>query len=249
MSRELIAALLVLAAAPARADDSGTVTKPSGSSNITNVVEEGEPKLSMPTESDRVAWTKSGFRLGLGLAYGRLEGLRGAPSGRLLGAVLHAGLRLDADWSLITTFEYASASARGGLSGLRFAGTIDPTWHVTRELSLAFGFGFGGIVEGRTGRMDSNPLPSTLDTSYTFGSSNPPVASCSGVGATGLLRGAYTWVIGPRSTTDLEIEIIGQYTSCTDKTGRVDPDTATPITRSQYWPHWGATLGWGFAWR
>ena len=48
-----------------------------------------EPKLSLPTEADRAAWTRPGFRLQLGGGYGQLVGLRGAPDGRLY-AVLHA---------------------------------------------------------------------------------------------------------------------------------------------------------------
>jgi hypothetical protein len=242
-----LAALLALVT-PALADDTGTATKPSGTVGIAKEEDE-PPKLSLPTESDRVAWTKPGFRLGLGLEYGRFDGLRGAPSGRLIGAVLHAGLRLDEDWSLMTTFIYASASQSGGLKGLRFAGTIDPTWHVTRSFSLAFGFGFGGIVEGSTGRKDAEPLGNEINTSYTFGSSMNPVTSCSGVGVAGLLRAAYTWVLGPRASTSLELEVIGQYTACVDKTGRVDDDTAQAIVRTQYWPHAGATLGWGVSWR
>ena len=210
---------------------------------------DGEVKLSLPTEGDRIAWTRPGFRLGLGLAYGEFAGLRGAPSGRLLGAVVHSGLRLDADWSLIASFDYARASSAAGISGLRFAGTIDPTWHVTRSFSLAFGFGFGGIVEGHTNRPDVDPLPGTLDSSYTFPSSRTPLPSCSGVGAAGLVRAEYTWVIGPRSSTHVELEAIGQYTQCVDPTGVVEPDTAQPIVRTQYWPNAGATLSWGFTWR
>ena len=125
--------------------------------------DDGEVKLSLPTESDRAAWTRPGFRLGLGLDYGELVGLRGAPSGRLLGVNMHAGLRLDDDWSLLVSFDYARVSSPAGISGLRFAGTLDPTWHVTRAFSLAFGFGFGGIVEGHTNRPDVDPLPNTLD--------------------------------------------------------------------------------------
>ena len=139
----------------------------------------------------------------LGLVYGRLVGLEGAPSGRLLGATVRVGLRLDADWSVLASFQYASASAPGGLSGLRFAGTIDPTWHVTRHLALALGLGFGGIVEGRTGRPDVDPLPDTLETSYTFPSATPPLPSCSGVGAAALARAEWTFVLGPRSATSL----------------------------------------------
>src|SRR5690242_19926676 len=59
--------------------------------------EDAPPKLSLPTEADRAAWTRPGFRLELGLTYGYLHGLRGAPSGRLLGPKLRFGLRLDKD--------------------------------------------------------------------------------------------------------------------------------------------------------
>jgi hypothetical protein len=211
--------------------------------------EDGVVRLSLPTEADRTAWTRPGFRLGLGLVYGRMEGLRGAPSGRLLGPMLHAGLRLDKDWSIYASFEYASASQSKGLSGLRFAGTIDPTWHVTPSLALAFGFGFAGIVEGRTGRPDPDPIPGMVTTGYTFPSAAHPLPSCSGVGAAGLVRGTYSYVMGPRATFNAELEVFGQYTACVDRTGRVEDDTAQPIVREQYWPHLGVSLGAGFAWR
>jgi hypothetical protein len=211
--------------------------------------DDGEPRLSLPTEADRAAWRKSGFRLGLGLVYGRLIGLRGAPSGRLLGPTVRVGLRLDESWSVYTSFQYASASKSGELSGLRFAGTIDPTWHVTPSLSIAAGFGFGGIVEGRTGRMDADPLPSTLETSYTFPDASHPIASCSGVGAAGLLRVEWGYVLGPRSQTSLALEGVGQWTGCVDDTRRIEPDTGTAIVRRQWWPHTGVTLAWSIAWR
>ena len=163
--RALVVATVAVSASVARAD---APPAPAAPATAPAADSDGEAKLSLPTESDRLAWTRPGFRLGIGLAYGELVGLRGAPSGRLLGVALHAGLRLDADWSLIVSFDYARASAAGGLSGLRFAGTLDPTWHVTKQLALAVGFGFGGIVEGRTDRPDVDPLGSTLDTSYTF---------------------------------------------------------------------------------
>lgn len=207
-------------------------------------------QLSLPTEADRVAWRRSGFRLGLGVLYGQMAGLGGAPSGRLLGVLLRIGVRLDADWSIYTSFQYASASAKGGLSGLRFAGTVDPTWNVTHNLSLSVGFGFGGIVEsGSTGRPEVDPLPSTLDTSYTFPDAKTPLPSCNGVGAAGLARAEYAWVIGPRAKTSLALELLGQDTDCVDPTGRVEPDTAQPIVRRQFWSHVGATLAWGITWR
>ncbi len=86
---------LVLAARIARAD---------------TVDEDPEPKLSLPTEADRQAWQRPGFRLGLGFGFGELVGLRGAPDGRLYAANLRAGLRLDARWSLIGSFQYAVAA-------------------------------------------------------------------------------------------------------------------------------------------
>jgi len=217
--------------------------------NATTDSDEGEPRLSLPTEADRDAWKRGGFRLGLGLVYGRLIGLEGAPSGRLLGATIRLGLRLDQDWSVIGSLQYASASAAGGLSGLRFAGTIDPTWHVTSHLSLAVGFGFAGIVEGSPGRPDVPPLPSTLGASYTFPSPSPPVPNCSGVGVAGLLRAEWSFVLGPRATTAFSVEGIGQWTGCVDDTGLVEPDTAQAIVRRQWWPHAGVVGGWGVMWR
>jgi hypothetical protein len=212
--------------------------------------DEGEPRLSLPTEADKDAWQRSGFRFGLGLSYGRLHGLQGAPSGRLLGAMARLGLRLDADWSVMASFQYQLASSTGGgLAGLRFAGTLDPTWHVTPHLALAIGLGFGGIVEANTGRADVAPLPSTLSTSYTFPTASPPLPACSGVGVAGLARAEWSIVIGPRASTSLMVETTGQWTGCVADTGQVDPDTGLAIVRRQWWPHLGATAAWGITWR
>jgi hypothetical protein len=211
--------------------------------------DEGEPRLSLPTEADRDAWLRSGFRMGLGIVYGEFAGLEGAPSGRLRGVTVRMGLRLDADWSVLASFQYALASSPGGLDGLRFAGTIDPTWHVTRHLSLAVGFGFGGIVEGSTGRPEVMPLPSSLNTSFTFPGASPPLPSCSGVGAAALARVEWTFILGPRAATGFSVEAVGQWTGCVADTGNVEADTGQAIVRRQWWPHAGATVGWGMTWR
>jgi hypothetical protein len=137
----------------------------------------------------------------------------------------------------------------GGLDGLRFAGTLDPTWHATRHLSIAVGIGFGGIVEGSTGRPDVDPLPGTLSASYTLPAGSPPLPSCSGVGAAGLTRLGWSAVLGPRSAMTFDLEAIGQWTGCVQDTGRVEPDTGKAIVRRQWWPHVGATAGWGITWR
>lgn len=208
------------------------------------------PKLSLPTEDNPTAWRGPGLRLQVGVGAGGLKGLGGAPSGRLIAAIVRVGARLDADWSLMASFQYAQATAAGGLSGLRFAGTLDPTWHVTPHLDLAIGIGFGGIVEGRTGRVDPDPAQqSSLANSYTLPSASPPLPSCSGVGVATLLRGSWMFPLGPASQTGLALELDGQWTGCVDNTGRVEPDTAQPIARRQWWPHVGGTLAWLVGWR
>lgn len=230
----IAAALLALAAttAPpaARADD-----------------DDGPVKVSLPTESDREAWSRPGFRLELGAAYGQLFGIGGAPHGRLLGPILRTGVRLDEDWSLLGTLQYTAAS--GELAGLRYAGTVEPTWHITRQLSLAVGIGFGGIVEGRTGRTGPEPPVGTSGGSYTYPSARQPFASCEGTGVAGLGRVEWLMVLGPRSASGFALEVGGQWTGCVDDTGRVEPDTAEPIVRRQFWPHLGGTLAWVIAWR
>jgi hypothetical protein len=210
---------------------------------------DGPIRFSLPSESERASWRLPGFRLELGLLYGEFHGLGGAPSGRLLGPLVRVGVRLDADWSLMASLEYASASRSGGLSGLRFAGLLEPIWNVTPQLSLGVGVGFGGIVEGRTGRPDPEPLGSSLDTSYTFPDASTPLASCSGVGVAGRARVAWMTVLGRRSSTGVALEVDGQWTGCVDDTHRLEPDTAQPIVRRQFWPHLGASLSWVIAWR
>jgi hypothetical protein len=231
----LCALVAVLAAAPARAD--------------TGDDDEGAERFSLDTQTDEDAWRQPGFRLQLGVAVGDLAGLGGAPGGRLIGPVLRVGLRLDESWSIIAGFEYLSAQKSGGLSGLRYAGTLEPTWHVSQNLSLAVGLGFGGIVEGTTGRADPDPKGSTLDNSYTFPDASTPLPSCTGLGVTGLARGEWMWILGPRSSLGLALEVFGQWTGCQSSTGRVEPDTAEPIVRRQWWPSVGATLGLVIEWR
>ncbi len=159
-------------------------------------------------------------------------------------------MRLDEDWSLLASFQYARASANGGLSGLRFSGTIDPTWHATRHLSLALGLGFGGIVEGehraapRSARIRGR---STARTRF-----RPRVRRCRAAAASALpalARAEWTIVLGPRSATSFALEAIGQWTGCVDDTGTVEPDTGQAIVRRQWWPHAGVTAIWGMTWR
>ena len=209
--------------------------------------EDAPPRLSLPTESDRALWKKSGFRMGLGLVYGRFYGIGGPPDAHLIGPTIRVGLRLDEDWSLMGSLQYLYAS--GGMKGLRFAGTIEPTWHATQHLSLALGLGFGGILETGSSRPNPDPQSSTLTSSYTFPNASPPIPNCNGVGVAGLARAEWMVVMGPRSATGLAFEMDGQWTGCVDDSGRLEPDTATPIVRRQWWPHLGGSLIWGILWR
>ena len=211
--------------------------------------EDPPPRLSLPTESDRELWKKPGFRFGLGLVYGRLYGIGGAPNASLIGPTIRAGVRLDAQWSLLGSLQYLYATAGGGMQGLRFAGTLEPTWHATEHLSLAAGIGFGGIVEANSTRTNPDPQSSTLTSSYTFPDAKTPIPNCSGVGVAGLLRAQWMMVMGPRSSTGLALQMDGQWTGCVDDSGRLEPDTATPIVRRQWWPHLGGSLTWEVQWR
>jgi hypothetical protein len=230
LSRGIAGALVVMSAATASAGDG-----------------DGATRVSLPTEADRIAWQASGLRLGLGLALGEARGLHGAPSGRLIGLRLHIGVRLDDEWSMLTTFQYAAASRHDGLSGLQFQGTVDPTWHVTPSLALAVGMGFAGFVEGNTGRADT--APQATDVSITIPIARDPISSCSGLGVTGLARATWSYVIGPHASTGIELEVFDQFTRCVQDNGLVDPDTAQPIARTQYWTHEGITLSVGVTWR
>jgi hypothetical protein len=54
-------------------------------------------------------------------------------------------------------------------------------------------------------------------------------ASCSGVGAAGLARVEWGYVLGPRAQTSVALEVVGQWTGCVDDTNRIELDTGTAI--------------------
>jgi hypothetical protein len=205
-------------------------------------------RLSLPTQDDRTAWLQPGFRTELGFGYGGMFGLGGAPGATSYTPLLRVGARLDASWSLLGSFQYAAVS--DGLLGLRFAGTVDPVWHVTEQFSLAAGLGFGGLVEGRTGRKNPDEAQSkSLVASYTLPDAYPPTHQCNGVGTVGLLRAAWHMVLGPISALSVQTEGFGQWTGCEERVGRVEPDSARPIVRRQWLPHVGWTAALVVGWR
>jgi hypothetical protein len=210
---------------------------------------DGETSLALeePTE----AWDRPGFRITLAIPYGELVGVRGAPSGNLIGGAVRAGLRLDADWSTIFTFQYelARTNDAAALGGFRFSGTIDPTWHVSDNLALAVGVGFGGIIESGRDRPDPEPTDDALESSYTFPDAETPIGSCTGVGVAALARAEWSYVLSARASASVAFELFGQWTGCVDDVGRVEPDTGAPIVRRQWWAHTGGTLSIGVTFR
>jgi hypothetical protein len=214
-------------------------------------------KLSLPTQADAEAWREPGMRLFLGVKYGYFQGLLGVPSGleRLAtyypgGVVARVGRRLDADWSLLGSFQYGGVFEVGGINGLRYSGTIDPTWHIDDHWDVSLGVGFGGLVETTGGRANPDAQRSAqLVATYTHPNARYPVQSCSGLGVTGLARVQWLTVIGSLATTGFALEAAGQWTRCVSGTNNVEPDTAKSITIRQWWPSLMYSVGWMVGWR
>lgn len=246
MTLRLLALALVAGAACAPCGAYAQAVMPAPASAT---VDEGLPfQLSLPTMADRDAWRTPGFRLHLGYGYGQLIGLDGTPDAVTHIILARAGARLDADWSLFMSLAYAIASE--GISGLRFTGTIDPTWHVGDHFHVAAGAGLAGFVEANEGREEQDAaLRGELVASYSYTGREPLISSCSGVGVAAILRAGATLVIGPLASTELAIQLDGQWVGCELATGRVEPDTAEAIVRRQWWPHLAAHLAWTVAWR
>ena len=242
-----IAPAMATAAAPVAAPVTATVQTPGPAAADED--DDALPfKLSLPTIADRDAWRTAGFRLHLGYAYGQLFGVAGTPDAITHIILARAGVRLDADWSIMFSLAYAVASE--GLIGLRFAGTIDPTWHLGDHFYLAMGGGVAGVVESESYRDEPNGSQrDALVATYTFPDATPLLPTCSGMGVTALLRAGASMVIGPLASTELALQVDGQWVGCEESLGRVEPDTAKAIMRRQWWPHLGANLAWTVVWR
>ena len=192
MRAAALALTLVVAQGAARADDAKpvpdkviVVPAPKPKSD-----EDGEPKLSLPTEADRAAWTRSRIPA---RARPRLRPSSTACAAHRADACsvrrCGSGCGSIRDWSLLASFQYAVASKTSGLSGLRFAGTRRSDVARRRRASaLASALGSAASSRAAPGDPDADPLASTLDTSYTFPDASHPLPSCSGVGAAGLAR-------------------------------------------------------------
>jgi hypothetical protein len=229
-----------VAAAPATVDGappSRTITEPADG--------DGPVRLSLPSESDRAAWGRSGFRLGLGVLYGALRGDGGVPSSSMLGLAIRPGVQLDADWAIYLPLQYAALA-----SGARFVASIEPTWHVTPYLAVGLGLGYGGLIGQSTGVLGPTvPDLYAIGQSYTFVDTRTPLSQCDGVGLAVHGRVELGYVLGPRSRTHLALELFRQWTGCEQGSGSVDAYTGVEPVSRQLWTDVGLSLAWGIEWR
>jgi hypothetical protein len=250
-------AALAVAAAPllawhdSAADPASPSTQPVAQSRQVAPDEaDGEVRLSLPTEEDRAAWQRSGFRLALGVLYGQLRGTRDVPDLTLKGVVIRPGIRIDPEWSVYLPLQYATTSK----GGARFAAAVEPTWHVAPSFAVGFGLGYAGLIGiSPYDPFLPNPGPEMeieqLDQSYTFSESKKAIRSCDGVGITALVRAELGYVLGPRSRMHLALEALGQRIGCEEDGFGEDQFTGRQHQFRQWWGHSGVTLSWGIEWR
>jgi hypothetical protein len=207
--------------------------------------EEPEFKPSLEVESAEEAWRETGFRVALGYVYDEVFGVGGVPAGVHHSAVLRVGPRLDADWSLLASFRYG-VKLSGALGGLRFGGTIEPTYHLTDAWTLSIGAGIGGFVINETGAQ--TPPVQTVAT-FTLPGTDPLLRACQGAGLLAILRTEYTFYVSTLFGTGPALQFDAQWTQCTEQLNRSDPDTGEAIVLRQYWVNYGLSVAWLFWWR
>jgi hypothetical protein len=211
--------------------------------------DDGAVRLSLPTEEDRAAWRRSGFRLALGVVYGQLRGAGKVPDLSLKGVAIRPGIQLDPAWSVYLPLQYALTSR----DGARFAAAVEPTWHVTPSIALGLGVGYGGLIgvhpydfglqEGPEAELGARGQ------SYTVPDAKKPLSECTGTGVTALARVEVGYVLGPRSRTHVALEALAQWTGCEENAEGRDSFSGVQYTLRQYWGHRGVSLSWGIEWR
>jgi hypothetical protein len=211
---------------------------------------DGAVRLSLPTEEDRAAWRRSGFRLALGIIYGDLRGARQIPDLTLKGVAIRPGIRIDPQWSIYLPLQYATTSRGGG----RFAAVVEPTWHITPSIALGFGVGYAGLIG--VSPYDQFAPPDGPENgvdvqgqSFTFPEGVKPVAACDGVGVTAVARLEAGYVLGPRTRTHLALELLAQRTGCEESAAGRDSFTGAEYMFRQWWVHRGMSLSWSIEWR
>lgn len=202
-------------------------------------------RLSLPTKADHYAWNETGFRLQLGYGLGRQFAIEALPEFTTHAMIVRGGVRLSEDWSLFGHLRYEVAV--GDASGLRYAGTIEPTYHITDGFTMSLGLGVGGLIvsvdEPTRGQRDRSGPPRTRI------ESTPPLNECTGTGVVATARLEYSFVLGSLGATGPAIWTDVQYTACTAEVAGVNPETGGPSKVKQYWHHHSGAVGWFFSWR
>ena len=200
-------------------------------------------RLSLPTQGDLDAWRNAGLRVQLGFGYGIVQGTGPALSFRSQTVLLRPSVRLDRQWALGVGLLYGT-----GPGGVRWSVTAEPTFFPWRDLAIAAGIGFGGLLISNPGASSGTLQGSAVTVSRDL-IAGERLQSCSGSALTSVLRAEYLFVVGPLFATGPFAQANAQWTRCQATFGRVDNETGRPVVLSQWWQQLGATFGWWLAWR
>lgn len=238
------------AAVAAAATPPAPATTQPAAAPIVHVVDEKERaqleqtdnvRLSLPTESDRAAWARSGLRVALAYGYGIVTGAGPAWSFRSSSAMLRPSFRLDQRWELGVAMLYGI-----GPNGVRWSVTIEPTLFVWRQLGISAGVGYGGLfiskADVNTGSLPTETVSRTL-------SSSEHLSSCTGSALTTAIRIEYLFVVGSLFASGPFVDLNEQWTGCGQSFGQTDQETGRSVVLTQWWRQTTTTFGWWFAWR
>ncbi|HEY0707674.1 MAG TPA: hypothetical protein VGG33_12805 [Polyangia bacterium] len=200
-------------------------------------------RLSLPTEDDARAWTRPGFRIQLGYAFGRLYGQGPAWSFPSHALLVRPALRLSSAAAVGVTLLYGS-----GPRGLRWSVTPELTFHPWRGLALSAGAGFGGFEisdpNAPLGRLDRQTLMTSRELTRDEG-----LRGCSGMALSSVGRAEYLFVAGPLFASGPFLQAGLQWTECRETLELTEASAGRAVVLSQRWRHWGANGGWWFTWR
>jgi hypothetical protein len=241
-----------LAAILAAAASAPAASMPAAPAPIIHVIDEKERvaleqtdnvRLSLPTQTDVDAWQSPGLRVALGYGYGIVNGSGPAFSFRSQTVLLRPSVRLDRQWALGIAMLYGTAPL-----GVRWSVTAEPTFFPWRNLGIAAGIGYGGLLTSNP-NAPSGTLQGAAETVSRTLTDGERLTSCSGSALTSSLRAEYLFVVGPLFATGPFAQANAQWTQCEATFGRVDNETGRPVVLTQWWQQQGATFGWWFAWR
>lgn len=216
------------------------------SSTATSSASEPLERVSLEVESAESAWSSPGFRVATGYSIDVLFGVDDVPDGVFHDASLRLGARLDPYWSLFLSLVYGARP--GVLPMLTYRATVEPTLHLSPEISISLGAGLGGIVISNTGEFTPEP-DGGLVASLTIPSAKPLLGACSGAGFAATARIESALVMTELLSMGPSVSAAVQWTRCVQSTFSSDLDTGESIDLVQLWQHTLVSVGWTFWWR